>query len=863
VSYLSASLSRDRKKVLVWERTEHNNRIVKKFDAPYYFFIQDETGIYKDIHGNSLSKIEANNSHDFYELKIKFKNNGYKLYESDIQPHYKILSDNYYNHESGHTNLTFYDIEVDYDKQRGFSSPADPYAPVSAISVLHYFKNEAKVFAVLPSNNKWSFKDIDEEAKKTCEIIICKNERELLLRYIEEISDGDILSGWNSAFFDDVYVYKRIEKLFGNSMSDKLSFNDAAPPAIKEIERFGNVNETIEYFGRQNLDYLELFKKFELKERHSYKLEDVAEDIIPELPKLKYDGSLHDLYYNNFPKFINYNIRDTIILKGLEDKLGYMSTAIDYYKSSCVLLKDVLGTVKIIETAVINEYHYTYNQKVPDVSESSGGSLDKFAGALVLPPQIGQHKNIASIDIESLYPSSMRANNISPETLVGQFSNTHIDYEKVIDESDDILWVIFTDDTEQKMSGKEWKKYIKDHKLIISGYGTLFTMEKQGVIPALLDRWFAERKEFKKLSKEFEQKTLGCREGTPEYNKYKQLRAHNNRMQLIRKNRLVSTYGMLGNAFCRFSDIRLAESTTRTGRQILMHMVKQTALILDGEYAYPSPCAVYSDTDSCYFKTYAEDVKLAYDIAVYVNKHVNKSFKSFCEKNFLTVGKYSDYIRASLDIISDNSIFVGKKYYIMHCLYYDGIKEEKMKVMGLQIKRTNIPKPISSQITKYFEDYLKGDQWDNIAKKIVEYKKLIQESNLLDIGIPRGVNNVEKYAQQIVADSKKMVPNHTRSAIYYNQMLDKHNDTESPRIFSGMKIKTYYLKNAFGKYNAIALPAELNVPPKWFETEFFDNIDKNAQIKRLIDDPIQSILSAIGEQTPTEKILVLKDTLEF
>lgn len=861
--YLSSALSKDKKNVLVWERNKKGARITKKYVAPYYFYVQDNDGQYKDIRGNNLSRIDAKNSYDFYNLKNELKNNGYKLYESDIPPTYKVLANNYYNHDSGSMKLTFYDIEVDYDKNVGFSSVSNPYAPISAISLIHYFENNTKLFVVLPQNNKWSLKDIDDESKELCEIVVCKNERELLLRYIDEIGDTDIISGWNSAFYDDIYIYKRIEKIFGNSLSDKLSFDEAPPPLIKEIEKFGNINESIEYFGRQNLDYLELFKKFEAKERHSYRLEDVAEDIIPELPKLKYDGSLYDLYHNNFPEFVKYNIRDTVILKGLEDKLGYMSAAIDYYKSSCVLLKDVLGTVKIVEAAIINEYHYSFNQKVPDANDSAVGEMDKFAGALVLDPQIGEHKNIASIDVESLYPSSIRANNISPETLVAQFDENHIAYDKVIGESDEKLNVTFYDKSSKILTGKEWKKYIKDNNLVISGYGTLFTMDKQGVIPALLDRWFSQRKEYKKLVKEFENKLHLSHKDSKEYKEYKQKKDFNNRMQFIRKNILNSTYGMLGNAFSRFADVRLAESTTRTGRQILMHMVKYVALLMDGKYLYPSDCAVYSDTDSCYFKTYAENIDDAKKIATYVTKKVNESFKSFCSENFLTEKKYSEYIKCSMDIISDNSIFVGKKYYIMHCLYYDGVKSEKMKVMGLQIKRTNIPKPISSQIIKYFEEYLKGDQWINIARKVVEYKKIIKNSNLLEIGIPRGVNNVEKYTQQIKEDSKKMVPNHTRAAIYYNQLLEKYNDTESPKILSGMKIRTYYLKEYNGKYNAIALPSELSIIPKWFEDNFSNKIDKDAQIKRLIDDPIQSILSAIGEQTPTEKILLIKDTLEF
>ena len=46
--------------------------------------------------------------------------------------------------------------------------------------------------------------------------------------------------------------------------------------------------------------------------------------------------------------------------------------------------------------------------------------MQKAAGAFVAIPKAGLQKWVAGIDINSLYPSVIRAMNMSPETIAGQ-----------------------------------------------------------------------------------------------------------------------------------------------------------------------------------------------------------------------------------------------------------------------------------------------------------------------------------------------------------------------------------------------------------------------------------------------------------
>lgn len=755
-----------------------------------------------------------------------------------------------------------------YTGPTGFATPENPYAPVSAISLYHHYSDRMILLVILPDNGKWTAKDIPEDLYSIAEIIVCKTEKELLLRFLDEIDDSDIISGWNSAMYDVPYLYMRMMKRYGEAMANRLSFADAPAPKTKEVEAFkGQMRLKVDIFGRCHLDYMEVMKKFEQTDRPSWALEAVSEDVTPEFTKLEYEGTLYHLYYDNFPHFCRYNVRDTEVLKAFEQKLGYIEIAILNYHSSTALIGDVLGTVKIVEAALINKCHYELNVIAPDAKDPSPGSSEddeKFAGALVLDPIMGMHEWVFSVDVNSLYPSAIRTLNISPEMLVGQFFNDHMAFEEICLRSNKNLTLMLDDDTSETHLASEWPEIFKQRKWCVSGFGTVFNQEKQGFIPAILEEWYAGRKVFKAKMKEAKQNSKKYPKGSEENLKWEQEAAFYNRKQYIMKLLLNSTYGCLGNEFFKFFDIRMAESTTRSGRETLMHMVMTVALNLDGTYQYPSPSCIYSDTDSCYAKAPVDNLEDCLRLAKIIEKKVNDSFSKFTEERFFCIDNFNGLIKAELDTIADKSIFVKKKFYIMHLLYSDGAPTEKMKVMGLQIKKTIIPAPIRRVLTGYMEEFLKGVQWNDIARKVVAYKDILIKEQIVHIGLPKGIKGVEDYTRRWnIKEPGLRVPGHVNAAIFYNKCLEHFDDKESPRIQSGMKIKTYYLTKTFDKFKSIALPTDLKNPPEWFMEHFASLIDRNAQLERLVDKPLQSILTAIGEYAPTKKTILVADCFEY
>lgn len=864
MTYIATGMAPGWEQVMVWERNQTTGRReVKRYDAEYYFFVRDEDGEYEDIYGNKLQKLEFKNSKTFRETAENFRQSGEKIYESDISAEYKVLSKYYFGKDVGKLNTTFFDIEVDFDKTKGFAGPENPYAPVNAISIYHQHQDKMVVYAVPPPGQKWNYEDIPEDIRNAVEVVLCANEKQLLRYFLEEIDDSDIISGWNSEGYDVPYVYERLKRVLGESAADKLSFDMARKPRYKEFEdKFGNTRQKLEIFGRIHVDYQLLFQKFEPGERDSWSLDSVAEEELDGMEKLHYEGSLADLYRNDFIHFMRYNVRDCEILKGLEDLKGYMSLAVLLSHMDAARVDDVLGTIKLTETAIVNYCHYTLGKRVPDTNRDINPNEGKFGGAFVLPPMWGLHDWVASIDVTSLYPSAMRTVNISPDTLVGQFINYSDDYEKLQRKTGQVITARFLDNSEKEMDTDEWADFLRENKYSVSGYGTIFSQERQGFIPALLTMWFAERKRYKALAAEAKGKAKELKaKNDPTWKEWDDKYKYYDKVQSIFKLKLNSTYGACGNKHFKFYDIRLAESTTKTGREVLMHMARTIGKMLDGEYIYPNKSVIYGDTDSCYFKTFANDVDEALEIANVIAERINKSFPKFCRENLFCNPGYDDLVKVAQEVVASKSIFInGKKGYMMRVLKDEGKDVDKIKVTGLQIKKTTMPKPIREFLTEVFASFLRGKSWDDAGLEILEFKERLIKQEIMKLGLPQRIKNLESVVERLNSGEEGVkVTGHARASMLYNKCLEEYGDTASMRIVSGMKIQLYWLKKPIGKYKSIALPVDIDVIPEWFTEHWIRQIDKELQVKKLVDMKLKSMLAAINERIPTRKGLLIDE----
>lgn len=607
MSFISAAWG-DYGKIIVWERNEQGKRIQKIFDPVYYFYVPDPNGKYLGIDGTKLSKMSFKNKNDF-EMGLRTER---IRYESDFSIMERTLMDNYLNCVPPVLNIGFLDIEVDYDPEIGFARVSNAYAAVSALTIFKTSTNKFTTFVIPPE--RWDGKFTEDITQS--ELIICQNEKELLNKFLTILDDVDVISGWNSEFFDLPYLAARIEKVLGSIALKLLNFKGSKnSPKWKEVERFGVKEQIIELEGRVHLDYLKLFRKFNLEGRPSFSLAAIADDEL-DIPKLSYDGSLYDLYRNDFTKFVQYNIRDTEILVNLNNKFKYIELANNMVHEATVNFNSVFGSVNLIDTAITN---FAHKQKliVMDKRHTPGEHVE---GAIVMTPKIGFWKWIFSCDINSLYPSVMRSNNLSIEKIIGQFTRDELDWEAIfLNSEEEITLRLENEDETLEATAREWREILLAKKWCVTAYGTVLDQSSgEGLIPAVLRYWFEGRKELQAKKKEWAKKAddllkSGKSKNDQDYIECIKQSDYYDMLQGVRKVLLNSTYGATLNEFCRFHDARLGASTTASGRQITRFMIKTIGNLISGkntdvikhrdsegvnQYTYDGNEIIYGDTDS-------------------------------------------------------------------------------------------------------------------------------------------------------------------------------------------------------------------------------------------------------------------------
>lgn len=511
--YIDALHFRKDEIVRVVERV-NGERVIKEYTPDWHFYIDDPRGTHKTIYGKPVKKIVPHNQTERAKMLKQFGGN---KHESDINIVMRCLENEYLNCNDPNMHVAFFDIEVDFDPENGYSEPADALTPVTSIAVYMQWIGQMVCLAVPPKGV--SIDEANKIAEEVGDTIIFENEKDLLKAFLDLVEDADVLSGWNSEAYDIPYTVNRIIKKLGKNETRRLCLWDEKPK-LRKFERGSKELPTYDLVGRCHLDYMQLYKKYNYEERHSYALNAIAEAELNE-QKVDYPGTLDQLYNQDFKKFLQYNIQDTMLLHRLDVKLQYIDLCSTIAHANCVLMPTTMGTVAMIDQAAVIEAHQR-GLVVPNKVRHDGDV--RAAGGWVATPKKGTQKWVGSADLNSLYPSVIRALNMSPETIIGQVDlseteNTINAFEAQAKRNTFAMWWndrfcplemenFFENNKDKKLTlrfengdtytvtGSELRKIIFEggNPWAISANGTIFRYDVEGVIPGLLTRWYSERK---------------------------------------------------------------------------------------------------------------------------------------------------------------------------------------------------------------------------------------------------------------------------------------------------------------------------------------------------------------------------------
>jgi DNA polymerase elongation subunit (family B) len=876
MSYIDALFDRKSDRIHIVER-RNGERCYQEFPANYVLYYDDPRGKFRSIYGTPVSRFSTRNNKEFRREMAMHK--GKNLYESDINPVFRCLEENYKGQDAPRLHTAFFDIEVDFDQERGFSPPSDPFNAITAISVHLDWLDQLITLAVPPRHMSWeTAKEIASEFENC---FVFEKESELIDAFLNVIQDADVLSGWNSEGYDIPYTVMRTTRVLSKDDTRRFCLWGQLPQQ-RMFERFGAENLTFDLVGRVHLDYMQLYRKYTYEERHSYSLDAILEYEGME-GKTKYEGTLDQLYNKDFKTFLVYNRQDVRGLVGLDQKLKFLDLANTLAHENTVLLPTTMGAVAVTEQAIINEFHEK-GMVVPSRQERKTSEDTQAAGAYVAYPKKGIHEYIGSIDINSLYPSAIRALNMAPETIVGQLRPVMTDrfirdrmttqkmsfaaaweglfgtleYSAVMDQKKGTEITIDWQNGEESVhTGAEiWRMIFDSNRpWMLSANGTILTYEKQGIIPGLLARWYSDRKDMQQK----------LRESIAANNKVDE--EYWDKRQLVKKINLNSLYGAILNPGCRFFDKRIGQSTTLVGRSIARHMASHVNECITGDYNHVGDSIIYGDTDSVYFsawpvvKSEVEQGKMAWnkDIAVQVYNsiadQVNISFPAFMERAFHCPREMGSVIRGGREIVATKGLFITKKRYAV--LYYDKENKRtdvngspgKIKAMGLDLKRSDTPKPVQEFLSEILSDVLNGSQRAEVIEKIRSFKLTFSERPGWEKGTPKRVNNLTNYGNKEQKEGKTNMPGHVRAALNWNSLRKMNSDNYSMPIVDGMKVVVCKLKpNPLG-WTSIACPTDELHLPSWFQELPFDH---DAMETTIIDGKIDNLLGVLGWEIAVE-----------
>jgi len=732
-------------------------------------------------------------------------------------------------------------IDIEVGSENGFPDPYEANEPITAIAIT-YLNDKTYVFGCGVYETQG-----DEIYVK------CKDEYTLCRKFMELWTKKcpDIVTGWNTKFFDIPYLINRFRKILGEPDSKKLSpWN-----FIGERKTTINGRQLIAYelLGVASLDYIELYKWYAPggKSQESYRLDAIAQVELGE-GKISYDeyDNLHALYRLNFQKFIEYNIKDVQLILRLEDKLKLLELAVTLAYDTKSNFEDVFAQTRMWD-AMTYSYLLEKNIIVPPriVKEKDG----MFEGAYVKEVQVGLHDWVASFDLNSLYPHLMMQYNISPETLI-----------EPQDYSDEMRKILSEGVTVDRLLKKE----INTDGLVtatLTPNGQFFRTDTKGFLPTMMEEMYTDRSKFKKMMLKAKQEYENETDESKKYEIEKRIAKYNN-IQLAKKVSLNSAYGALGSQYFRFYDLRMALGVTTAGQLSIrwieaklnnyMNKVLETK---DVDYV------IASDTDSIYLRlgelvnrVYNSRIPDTEDVIKFMDKVCNDKLQPHIDNCYKELAEYlkapTQKMQMKREGLSNKGIWTAKKRYILNVYNNEGVqyKEPDMKVMGLEMVKSSTPFVIREKMKQAIKIMINGTEND-MHNFISEFKEEFKNLPPEEISSPRGCNGLAKY-QDALSLYKLGTPIHVKGAILYNHYLNKMELTKKyPLVQEGEKLKYSYLKmpNPF-KDTVISFPGRL---PKEFGLHEF--IDYDTQFDKCFLEPIKVILDCI--KWKTEKMSTLDD----
>jgi len=310
------------------------------------------------------------------------------------------------------------DIEVEVTDE-GFEDPETAKNKITSICFSRYPEITVLGSKVLSGDDcKFINNKINEHIKKF------NKEYHFIYKYHENEADmiydflynyvrtAPLVSGWNFWGYDWRYLMNRCKNL-------NMDVSWISPTGQWYNQKIRDKNRDVFIMLPQHkliVDYMAIYQKWdrniEVKENDT--LEFVAESAL-DIKKVKYPGTLQELYEKDYVQFVFYNAIDGILVELINEKLKTMSTFLNLGNITRVEAMSAFSPISMLE-ATLTRYAYKRRQVFPKSERTL--ERESYEGAFVFDPKPNMYSWVASFDFASLYPSIMRQFKLSIENFL-------------------------------------------------------------------------------------------------------------------------------------------------------------------------------------------------------------------------------------------------------------------------------------------------------------------------------------------------------------------------------------------------------------------------------------------------------------
>jgi len=610
------------------------------------------------------------------------------------------------------SRICFCDIEV--DDSEGFPDQERAEREVTCITAYDNYVEEYIVFLYHPELPEVSHPEADVRVY-TSEVRMLRSFAEYIL-----VRDFDAITGWNFTDFDSRYLVNRLDNL--NDKDTDVDIGKSDLSTLDSAYDDGWFGAKIK--GMSVVDMLRAYKNIQFTELDSYSLEDVAQEELG-TGKITDNRDLHVLWEDDPQKLVDYNFKDvklTVELERKQDIIKFYEEIANYVGGR---LAEVVDASKAVDIKVLRAVNGTWA-----VPSAGNVETEKFEGAKVFDPITGVKKNVAVLDLKSLYPMSMKTINAGPET--------------------------------KDPDGE-----------LVAPNGVRFNNDEDAVVVEIIDEMLEERQQYKDLRDQYPA-------DSEQYAIY-------DRKQTAVKVVMNTLYGVMGWDRFRLQDRDVGAAVTAVGREV----IKFTEQVVE-EMGYQSVYGdtdsvmiqiddvdqdIINDLDAVQrvldehnldsveqFRDVVEDKRGSMSDAEF-NKFFAVLVIGF-EMESRINARYDDFAKEELN--ADEHFFQiefeklyrrffqagKKKRYAGHITWKEGKHKDSLDIVGFEYKRSDYSKAAKELMERVFNHILRGGSLDQLSddvnEVITKLKELEYDPDVF--GIPASVSkNFDAYDSPTLA----------------------------------------------------------------------------------------------------------------